>query len=91
MPRETPKTIYVSEEQRLALLGLMTLLIGKRRELQRMEDTARRFLVEAGAREGQYRDVESAISEGVYNEGDDPEKATESVCRWLGLEVGEDA
>lgn len=82
-------TIPITEEQSLTILGLTTLLIDKRRELSRMEDTARKVIVELGAREGQYKDVENAVSEAVYNEGDDPQQAAESIRRWLGLEVGE--
>lgn len=74
----------LTQDDKLKLMGLVSLVIEERKKLDRTESAICGFLKEHGVNES---DASSWAGELVYNEGDDPQVAVDNVLRILGLEV----
>lgn len=74
----------LTQEERLVFVGLASLVIEERKQLDRTEGGIVGFLKKHGVDETQ---ASNWAGELVYNEGDDPIKAADSVLESLGLEV----
>lgn len=80
----------MTKEQFHTVLGLTTLLIHRRKELDNTEKSAADYLRDIGAKDGNEpyaMDVLDWVREAVDNEGDDPEAAAKSLVESLHLEV----
>lgn len=85
-----PAKTIVTEEQTLAVLGLMTLLIHRRQELDKAQDSAAEFLRSLGAKDSNEpggMDIRDWLGEATYNNGDDPKEVAKQLLRDVGLEV----
>lgn len=76
--------MILTQSDRLKLLGLATLGIAERKQLNRTEKIVQETLESLGISSS---DAESWAGELVYNEGDDPIEAAESAMIGLGLEA----
>jgi hypothetical protein len=76
----------LTEERKLGLMGLATLGITERVQLNRTESAICGVLKLCGIEE---QSAESWASELIYNEGDQPLEAVERLLKQLDLEVGE--
>lgn len=74
----------LTQEERLVFVGLASLVIEERKQLDRTEAAVVGFLKKHGVDE---RQASNWAGELVYNEGDDPIKAADSVLAALDLEV----
>ena len=74
----------LTQEERLVLVGLTALALEERKKLNNTESAVCAFLKQHGVDE---TDAENWVGELIYNEGDDPIKAADSVLASLGLKV----
>ena len=74
----------LTQEERLVFVGLAALVIEERKQLDKTEAGIVGFLKKHGVDETQ---AQNWVGELVYNEGDDPIKAADSVLDSLDLEV----
>lgn len=74
----------MTQERKLALLGLVTLAIAERSRLNRLEETICGLLKLCGVGN---LDAETWAGELVYNEGDEPIAAVNRVLDVLDLKV----
>lgn len=74
----------LTEEERLVFVGLASLVIEERKQLDKTESGIAGFLKKHGIEE---RSASNWAGELVYNEGDDPVAAADSVLKSLGFEV----
>lgn len=82
----------ISKEQFHTVLGLMTLIISRRKQLDETEKSASLFLRSIGAKdsdESAGMQILDWVGEATYNSGDDPEDAARQLLRSLELEVEE--
>lgn len=80
----------ITEEQKLATLGLVTILIQSRKQLDQMEKTAAAFLEGIGGKVDNttfstIQEVADYVGEATYNYGDDPERAASELLDAVGL------
>lgn len=76
----------ITAEERLGFVGLAALAIKERKQLDRTEGSIVGFLKKHGVDETK---ASNWAGELVYNEGDDPIKAADSVLESLGIEAAE--
>lgn len=76
----------ITQEDRLVLVGLASLVIEERKQLDKTESGIVGFLKKHGVEE---RSASNWAGELVYNEGDDPVVAADSVLKALDIEVEE--
>jgi hypothetical protein len=71
------------------VLGLMTILISRRKQQDTFEKSTEKYLREIGAidREDGHWRILDAVQEASWNEGDDYEEAAAKLLESLGLEV----
>lgn len=76
----------ITEEQKLATLGFVTMLIQSRKQLNNMERAAAGFLEDIGAQgERSAMRVIDYVAEATYNSGDDPELSAKELLEAVGL------
>lgn len=96
MPRK-PKTETVvlkkiNNGQRYAVIGFITMLIQRRRDLDSAEKVCADYLRELGAEDSNEpsgMQILDWVGEAVCNQGDDPERAAEELLEHLDMEVAE--
>lgn len=83
-----PETVKINDGQYYAVLGFITLLLQKRKQLDDLEKLCADFIEQSGGKQtdSPYNSILSGVQEAIYNEGDDPESATEGLLTWVGLE-----
>lgn len=78
----------ITDEHKMATLGVVTLLLQRRKELDSLEESAAKYLEGIGAHvasESKYDSVLNEVREAVYNDGDDPEPAAANLLQAVGL------